>query len=592
MHRPSEMKRNNCNLEITSRGDVIRINDVSSIVGKLNTVEKSTVSNGVENDFSVVFQITLYFDGKNFECSVDLGSYSICADQLAMFLVRKNVHNFDLIRSGQYLHGASRIHVDDVIHVSGGFDKYLVSSWNKIMHALNGNIDTVRKEECLENNGHKPNDKFGQKRRQDNVSKAVKLNKEKGVFRKMADTTYKNGRPIFEKRNYVPKVTAEDDNVVPGAIDVGAPTITAEPVKKDKPDLVTSLDFTESLGSQYEIDYVINGESPPDYVWRRNLVFGFIPRFTFVEIRKDHWLRYVPIFLYFFIFILNLVCPELHTIPIFKIFSFQRFIDRASEIDFNGGHCEFFQSKMSGVFWVWKEFTSPVLISICYWFRDMSAFYLVNYPFVYHLSKYLIRNLLLISTLGFAAKRATYYLSWICYYPRYIYPVQAFYTRKSTLTEVITRKRDKTMDFRVQGQKTFEMTEDSTLGVFDEEYTKTYPYGYYEDGRFITIDKYVHDRKVTTSTCELELVCQMFSSRNTCSTVSSEALVERIASSTNLAPHVNNFRNDPFMHDVYNNSSRLAALIVLHHRYAHSKSLDHQLFWQGNALGLMQTREY
>jgi hypothetical protein len=301
----------------------------------------------------------------------------------------------------------------------------------------------------------------------------------------------------------------------------------------------------------------------------------------------------LPAVIFWILFLLNTFFPmALETSSFLRKFSARRIYGKFDDIDIDEGDFDriyLSNLKTPGSTWVFSELTKPILYMFFNFLRILIAFYCPGVLSLDEACMNMLKGYIILVVIKKICNRLPFDLY---YWPRFIFPVQPTYSRKSTITEVITRPKSKTTDYRQQAQKSFEKTEDSTLGVFTEEFTKTYYFGYYDEGRFVIVDQYVRDTKTQTATCELELVCQMFSSRNMCATVSTEALIERMANSTNLAPHVNHYRNDHLSMDVYNDSYRLATYITLFHRMNRSKSIDDQLFWTGNAVGLMRTREY
>jgi len=536
----------------------------------------------IETNFALVF------DGTHLciDLSIIRGR-SISANKLALFLIRHHVHNFNLTRRGRQLSEFSTIYLDDVIHVNGGFDKYLATSWSKIMHSMNGNIDhqsEFRRDECVANGGHKPTDHTYIRQQTNLRDQNVLINDPNKLGAFIA--SIKKGLFALGTKNYASKVTMEGDkDHRSNVVDISMPVEEKPKEQKEikvEPEISTSADYTEYVGKEYEFDYVINGEYAPDYVWRRNRIWGLIPRFSFVKVADDHFIRCLSTFLFYvFLFVHIIAClggfslfkkaiGEILLMAMLKNKTLIKYFGKCQD-DFKG--------------FCWWFYTQPIIMYIILRFLDIILTYVCNDDYyVYQISKFVL--IFLIHQFMRSMKNVDLF-----YWPRLCWAVQPYYTRKIKILSVDTRKNDKLRDMRVQGQKTFVKIEDSHMCTFSDTYTKTFPFGYYEDGDFVIVDSFIKETKTVESVCELELVTQMFTTRNCCATVSSEALIERIAGSTNLGPHINNFRADHLDHDINNNAYRLASYIILAHRYHNNRSIDNQLFWRGDSLGLMKTRE-
>jgi len=532
--------------------------------------------------------IILYFVGKNYSHEVKLLMDSVLAGRLARYLMNNHVYNFDMCVRGRYLHEWSRISSGDTVEIIGGFGGYLSEQWNKIMHSLNGNIDDIRKEECLNNHGgHLPVDKTHQKTQTckqeayNRISQFANWIKETAQERNVWGRYVNSPDKIFaDKVSYEGDVDHRID-----VIDIGVPVEeTKIEVKEEKKDPITSTNFDEWIGKEYEFDYVINGEYAPDYAWRRNRYYGIFPKFSFVPVASDHFIRYLPNFIFFVCILLNICIARFNTFNFFKKCIGEIVLMAILRMNIKGAHSEFYTYGSDWTQWAWGIYTRPILMFMLFRFLNGILGLFISNFMLSEIGRLLI-------TYFFYLLLSKYKTTDFYYWPRLLFAVQPYYTRHVLITDIEVRKNDKNIDKRVQGQKTFEKTEDSHIATFEDTYTKTFPFGYYEDGNFVIVDRYIHEVKTVINKCELELVCQMFTTRNTCANVSTEALIERISSSTNLGPHINNFRSDHLNYDINNDSYRMASYIILTRRYENSRTIDAQLFWTGSSLGLMRTRE-
>jgi hypothetical protein len=128
------------------------------------------------------------------------------------------------------------------------------------------------------------------------------------------------------------------------------------------------------------------------------------------------------------------------------------------------------------------------------------------------------------------------------------------------------REVDEDVDLRRQSDKAFELSMPQQTVDYVETVTDFVTYGHSFLGFELTrVHKEVYetsdDRKA-----DLELLTQMTSPRSTQMTISPEALMERMATSTSNGPEVNYDRSSIFGQDVNGNTSRLATAMILSDR--------------------------
>lgn len=87
------------------------------------------------------YNCTLIFDDVNSEVNLTSDKYAFCAYDLAFFLHQEfGLNDFDLSMHGNTLEPMSTIRHDDVVHIDG-FKHWTADNWNRLMHAINGNME-------------------------------------------------------------------------------------------------------------------------------------------------------------------------------------------------------------------------------------------------------------------------------------------------------------------------------------------------------------------------------------------------------------------------------------------------------------------
>ena len=88
---------------------------------------------------------------------------------------------------------------------------------------------------------------------------------------------------------------------------------------------------------------------------------------------------------------------------------------------------------------------------------------------------------------------------------------------------------------------------------------------------------------------DLELVLQMLSPKNTLYTISPEAVLERLANSTNVGPFIHYNRGDMLKDAIMDNSCRFASIHILSHRSKFREvGIYNTLFQKGVSMRLVE----
>lgn len=321
-------------------------------------------------------------------------------------------------------------------------------------------------------------------------------------------------------------------------------SIKIEAIKENeeqKKEIVTDLDQKLFLptDTNYYFEYSFTNETKefPDFVTRRTKWFGCFPKFAFgIAMPGDPW-YYLPGFLFYFYFLISTIMTY---IPIYSM--------------------------------------TPGLIAVrlilgwfCYQPYGMTY---VDFLFVitlrrffelvitYHFVKWLYRNHLMMRPYMYRCSNIYYQRSCRIYKDGIIIP------------------KDKLMDLRIEAERNFEITKSAKMFVFEECLRINYPVGILDScGQFVECDTYSVTTPCLTRQFDLELLFQMTNPKNTSSTVSAEAMAERIANSTNLGAFVNSNRTTILHDDLRNNAARVASDIILSYRFNYQRlDLYDQLF--------------
>lgn len=156
--------------------------------------------------------------------------------------------------------------------------------------------------------------------------------------------------------------------------------------------------------------------------------------------------------------------------------------------------------------------------------------------------------------------------------------------------EFVVEYFDPQLDFRREVDTSFEAKESSKIYKFKE---KKYDQILVEErdvhtGNWRVIRHYEYMLGTTTALpFDKELLVQLLTSKNTLLTITSEALLERLANSTNLGPFIHYDRNLSLDGPILEDTAKLAAIIVLSSRSAcREVNVYNELFQKGGEMRL------
>lgn len=552
------------------------------------------------------YATTIYFEGREGDYCVTSSNFCYSAFSLAEFLHRNHyVNNFDLLRHGRKLDYNSIICSGDVICVSGGFDLYLADAWNRIMHSINGNMENDRDSERT----HLPVDKKFVKASTTKNEKAIEKNKNRRYLAGDAKLKNRNGLHVFGKRTYAPKVYVEKsakeiaaDKVTGNLIDVTGedndipPTSNpwnksiAKPVpsnnqvpsvekkkeeEKEKAPMTTEGEF--NFIDEYKIDYYMSDSKPSQTSINNCYVFGYM--------RKYYWIPFEPnqdqYYLGYFLFILFSL-----------LVLFSGFLDNfAGPVAISAT-----KLKMSPDFdFVGKSMSQTIYyglyIPLFQLLFEVVCFSFVPSPLLTRVGPQLsliFLRVLFIFAMWKGCKLFYRKYHFLIGYIRRAEPGATYYTKKVNPKGIFTDIIEDNNDPRIESDKNFKITQSSKISKVVDSLITYHPIGYFDwDGKWIETERTIASHEIKEYEVNLEIVTQMCSPKNMASTISAEAVLERVANSNNCAPFVYTDRSWIFEKSLIENSARYASVIILAHRFSVQKvDMYDQLFRQGDRLRL------
>lgn len=557
---------------------MIRAYNEINVLSQFTTKNGRKTPKGVPEKLSRVsgdYTICLIFHEQRCDFKIYSSKYTFQLFELADFLHKEcKINNFDILVEGEKLKATDFIRASAIINVIGGFDKYLSSSWNKIMHALNGNTEEIGRKY--------PIDKSHERKNTRNNNKTINMNKNRNKF---------NGKKIFKVKEQISKVGGEigliprDDLLNKEKLDITEPVVVDEaPAKKDskedKPQVDCKVNFEPHVGDKYIYDYTIEGMEPKIFKQHSNYIkyFGFIPKVVFAKADPNglyYNLTNVILSVIMLVFVLtywfdNIIINNFMRIVMFKPFNSDNEVYTSLLYEGNGLR-----------FYIMKIFY-PIVIMLLRVFLiqyNVDIYCKFSYPY------YIFTRLVVCYVLYNIRNKIYGKYNFITYRPHIVSYGPRFYRRSMELVEkVLTLSVDETYDLRIESEKNFKIVHDCNIYRYSEKLEEIYPIGYYYDDKFIAHQEVPFLISEDTHLCDLELVCQMFNPKNTSMTVSAEAIAERISNSANLGPFINKDRRQPLCEDVINNSARFALNVTMHHRHAYKGDILDQLFRKGDRL--------
>lgn len=566
---------------------------------------------------SYPYSIQLIFDDADLEFSISSKKFAFSAFDLANYLhTVHELNEFDLIRSGSAfynsLHGnllspKCTIRDADIIHISG-FDQWLSTQWNKLMHSINGNMENDRDSE----RDHLPVVKDGEKSKK--CAAQSKLNKKMPQHRSDARAKNKRGQFIFGKKNIAPKVfversptelaalAAKGDNIdldtghvdkpangivppiippfsSPSGFPLPVPPLDDGKKEKEKEVVKTLPDDFELGQLRYSYEYVFSDEGPTKVSSNQCYWFGFIPKFSWVSIGPESPFYYFPSFLLFLFSIWVLVDP------IFTPDFFKSVVAKGTNFNVFSFHNNLVESSTSSFLYY------RIYMPLSYILLLMLQNFMVSESALTACNVFLFLFTRTVFIFGMYKFNSSFYrkFSLIMGYPRRLIPVRPYYTRRIEITDSVdVCAPDPKLDMRIESDKNFKVTQGRRQHIVTEYTSRVNPVGYYSyDGTFVCTNSITDRVNNYTYLADMEIVMQMCSAKNTALTISPEAVIERIGNSNNCSPFVNTNRYDQTLQDIPGNSSRVAACLQLSHRY-HAKNTDiyDQVFRRGDRIRL------
>jgi hypothetical protein len=548
--------------------------------------------------FDGSYELTLVFDGKFYEKTIYVDKYTFKVNLLALFLHNQcQINNFNLIHKCKLLSPYNSVRADDVVHVNGGFDKYLDSSWNRIMHALNGNIRTsmkvvktkgVFKSNNIERNKertHLPTLKDKIKTRFN--EKLIGINKfDYGITETVGQWQTVGYIP---KRTFVSKVHEEVSNrdfaLNRARVDITSPVEKKEVkeeeanikegVKDDAP-VINVPNFGKLERKCYEYSYVLPNLVPVVEAHRDSTWFNKFPKLMLVPAGPDSLCRFNAVIFYFLLYLI----------------------------------CCLSDNYLVSLIWVLIKYNKTInFIYDCYCGRSILKFKYIK-PFINYFVFFLLRytglsNFWTVWLLLFVYKNYRYYKHHERLYNFYYKYGQflnitlkprvcgmTYFTRKVTL---IRSRPDldveyiKDVDFRRNVDTNFKINQQTQMWEFKELLTKSTDVGYWDDNMFFVVEKTFEDNyNSTIKVADLELISQMCTSKNVSLNSSGEILAEKLMNCTNMGPFINYDRGNIFYNDILNESAKLAHCMIMSYRGTNVETdIYNQLFRKGDTMRLI-----
>jgi hypothetical protein len=512
-------------------------------------------------------------DGTDFFCTLSCKSYSNSVQKIADFLETHHIHNFDLYKRGKSLGPHGRIVCDDLISVLGGFDDYLCSSWNKIMHSINGNMESTSRDEERE---HLPRDKRHEKQNTRNQDRKHQLNK------KFAGKVDKR---VYVKKEVSSKLIDESDqksqNIRADQIDISVPVVAVEPVAP-APVIPVNTDAFSHFGftqGRLDFEYTIKDQAIPTAFLSNYLqythYFGCIPKFTLRPLNKSDFMFYTYHIIFSIIFLLGLygyiddyVLSVTHKYLVPKV---------------NDVNC--MRSEGSPTYFFYKLMVPYMMHLVHYFIVTFISFplYQVTGVFTVNFVTFLFSKTLFGMIIYTSFTYVFSYYRWLLVWPVKLRGLHPYYRRSIQFLNVDGPLPQNT-DFRREAEKNFKISLDQKIYTYSDRVTYYIELGYEIDGAFHRVNIEEIETTSTLTKCDMELVTQILCPKNMNMNISPESMLERMGNSTNLGPFISSSRTSTFVDDIPNNSARIAYFIALTHRHNYPQDIFDQLFRQADRI--------
>lgn len=551
------------------------------------------------------YHYTIIFDGVNEEYTLSSTKYSSSAFDVASYLHEyHHVNNFDLVSNGKVLSPKSTIRHEQVVHVVGGFDLYLSSSWNKIMHSINGNMERDQERD------HLPVDKKHQKGQREKRDRKKAMDKKVPGLRKEAAEKNKRGQYVYGKRTYTPKVyvekdlsqirkdskgdsidvtadinlssTGESGNKNSPPVPTGASTGNDEaapvlPAKEEKKKKLTTGQF--SVNHEYEFEYVLSDEKPTVISHRMTKYFG-LPRFAWMSYDRDHWVYYFP-------YVIAFILAWMVIFTSFLDAQVDRVAIKATAFNGKINFLDSYHFKNS----IFYHFIIP-LANLILHLLECS----ISVTSVFNVERllYFWFKFLYLYSIHMGVKYFYRRFFWLIGRPVFLIASRPYY-KKTVVCEHNTLQvlEDDNIDARIEIDKNFEITQSSKIIDVTDKLQKCHPVGYFDyNGKYVEYMTLHENPDKSFYQVNLEQVAQMCSPKNMAMTISAEAVLERVGNSNNVSPFVWTDRSWIFDDSLAENSARFASYVILHHRFSQRETdLYDQLFRRGDRLRLIRSPE-
>lgn len=536
------------------------------------------------------YQLTLIFDGKFYEIPLFMNSYTLRVGNLVNFLHNElNVNNFNLIRKCDYLNVTDILYHEDIVHVNGNFDKYLMESWNKIMHSINGNINTRNKKSMKtvmvrEDADHLPTktDKIATRTRDKNVFVGKQYT---GMSISSMISKLGNVRPWNQ---ISPKVSAElssrEENLDVNRgirLDVPIPAPSTEinvsnNIKPDEPKKkkIFKPRFNSDgslLNKKYTYDYVTEDIKPLFKAQAATKWFGFIPKYSIIKSTEDSYCRYNCLIL----FIFNILFL-LYTLSKFDIEGLGVKLITTRSPNFHGS-----------LYYYYWSCLGPCILLLINMINNINNNYI----------SYVVKLVVILLCCYRNYERFYRYFSWVNFSVVKIHLGQSRYSRTCTIRNSCDSDHkfadfQEDEDYRRETDVNFKIKQETQLYYFDEKLQHITDIGYIDyNGKFNIIKSFDKIDESGYNVVDLELVSQISTSKNISMNSSPQAIAERMMNSTNMGPFINYDRGEVFYNDMLNNSARLAHCIAMSMRYSRLSSDVYSHFRQGDAMRLTGTAQ-
>jgi len=577
------------------------------------------------------YELTLVFDGKFFEKKIYSHKYIYRCEDLVNYLHYEiGIDNFNLIRKCELLTFDNLIRSGDIIHINAGFDKYLSSSWNRIMHALNGNVEDYNKCKNFGKNVY-PSDNI------ERNSERTHLPTLKDKDKKMQEEYYHKLNDHYcsldsdgLKNEFVPsknisskvflELSERDKHIgnIDVRLDVPAKVESEDKIKvdvKSKEDKVkiSNPNFNKNNlleDKKFEYYYSIPNTTPIIAALKYSTWFGYIPRIIIVPASENSWMKYNCLIIYMILaclsefHILNFDIRALTNSILYYQYCYYSPLFYWLFLFVNN-----YFTLSSG----WLGFLMIMVIKMLIYYKVHKKLN-VMYPLLYYFfTLFVIWSKLEEHWLGylvcFLCKIFFSYYNHSRLYDRFYslgsflnmsFTVQTigttYYYRKCTLRKSCNDDLEYTgEDFRRNVDTNFKISQNTCKWFFDEKVVKISEVGYWvldSDCDFMVEKEFREEKHDGYKVVDLELVSQMSTSKNISLTTAPEVIAERFSNCTNMGPFINYNRGDVFGHDILNNSARLAHCIAMSKRNDNiSTDVYNQLFRKGDSTRLIDVAD-